>query len=462
MNIFLLVFIFLYPTLTTAYVFFPWITRSAILIQIILTVWIIYRFLTTLKYKSRKIYFSQLSKKIYLLIIVFLLLNIVSLIRGYFSNFINANALVFYVTMLTFFYFVGLLASVGSENEVVRKDTTFSVLCLGIAFYMILNLFILYILQIQSPFVVENRLGQNQLGEGVIGALLGLELKRTIFPLSASYGITHLASIVGIVVVESSIRIIYRRNTPNLSFFNTLSNYISAILCFFALLILDTRAALISVILVLAFFFVINLKKSHFKLNISYTPLIFIANYSFSFIFHFVSDFLQPLLQEYGMNRSSSTSSFTEREIIWDSVLTFFSAFDPEHIIGYGMWGQYKSGLNAAYESSVFSNYFNQRVRFFSLHSTIFQQMIDIGYLSLFIYLSLTLLSVISLVNLIKISRDKLDVNHTYAIPNLACILYLAIVGNFDPVVTQERVFTTGIYFLLVMSSLGGIKPNAK
>jgi hypothetical protein len=463
MNIFLLVFIFLYPTLMAANVFFSWLNVAIFLIQLILTVWIIYRWIITLKSKSRKIYFSQLYKKIHFFIILLLIINIVSLTRGYFNGFINENGLISNITSLILFYFVGLVASVGSENEVIKEDQVFSALYLGIVFYVLMNFFTLYVLNIQSPIVMASpSLQQNQLGEGIISSFLGLGFKRTIFPLAGSFGVTHLASIVGIVLVESSIKIMYSKEADKLSMskFNLLCNYISAIVCFLMLLLLDSRAPFFSSILVLAFFFIINLRKSWFRTIVSYTPLILIANYLFPFIYKIISDFLQPLFQDYGLNRNVSTSSFSDREVIWDSVLKFFSIFDPEQIIGYGMWGQYQAGLNADYEGILFSNYFNKETSLFTLHSTSFQRLIDVGYLGIFIYTVLTLLSIISLLTLIKVSRRKYGFDDVYAISSLGVFIYLEIIGNFDPVVTQERMFTTNIYLLLVISSLRRIKPT--
>jgi hypothetical protein len=97
------------------------------------------------------------------------------------------------------------------------------------------------------------------------------------------------------------------------------------------------------------------------------------------------------------------------------------------------------------------------------LHSTIFQQLIDVGYLGMFIYIVCTFLSMKSLINLIRVNQRKYgfySFDDVCAISTLGVILYLAFVGNFDPVVTQERLFTTNIYFLLLISSLRIIKPN--
>ena len=462
MNILVLVFIFLYPTLMAANVFFSWLNIVIFLIQIILIVWIIYFMMIRLKSKSRKIYFSQRSKKIHFFILVFLLLNIVSLTRGYFNDFLNANGCISNITSLILFYLIGLIASLADENEFFKKEKIFSALYLGIVFYVIVNLYTLYVLNIQSPIVMVN--STDQIGEGIIAGFLGIEVKRTIFPLAGSFGVTHFASIVGIVAVESSIKIMFFKNVDKFSLFEVVFNYISAIVCFLMLLLLDSRAPFFSMVLVLALFFIIiNLKKSQFLLIINYTPLIFISNCLFPFIFEPLSSFLQPLFQEYGLNRGVSASSFSDREIIWNSVLKFFSMFDPEQIIGYGMWGQYQAGINADYEGILFGNYFNKETSLFTLHSTIFQQLIDIGYLGIFIYIVCTFLSMNSLINLIRVNQRKYgfySFDDVCAISTLGVILYLAFVGNFDPVVTQERLFTTNIYFLLLISSLRIIKPN--
>jgi len=339
-----------------------------------------------------------------------------------------------------------LIASLGRENEVVKKDNIFSSLCFGIVFYIILNFFILYVLKIQAPLAVEMGNQESTVGSSLVGELFGLQINRTIFPLSSYFGIPLLASIVGLVAVRFCIKIIYLKSIYEFSFLNTLSTYIYVFICLLMLLFLDTRGTIVSLILVLTFFVLINLNKSKFKHNIIYVQLIFIANVLFPFISGFVSEFLQPISQEYGQIRGGSL--FTDREIIWNSAITFFSTFDLENIIGYGAWGQYTAGFASKY-SMLFSG-----VYFHTLHSTNLQQLVNVGYFGLFIYLSLTFFSIVSLVKYIKISQRKIDVSHLYAISYLACILYLMFVGNFESVINQDRIFLTNIYLLLIMPSL--------
>ncbi|MEB3179506.1 MAG: hypothetical protein VKL59_10800 [Nostocaceae cyanobacterium] len=386
----------------------------------------------------------------------FIVISIFSYIRGYYNYFINENGLLSNILNLVFFYIVGSTTLGQNHVNIFTKEKLFTHLYWGIAFYVILNFFLLYVLNIQSPFVIINRLEEKQLGEGLISRLFGLEFRRTIFPLSAPFGITHLASIAGIVVVESSVKIMCYIKSNNVSLLNKVLKFISAAVCLTMVLILDGRAAFFSIILVLIFVFIfkiINLKKI-----INYTQLMFIYNSFFPFLFNMLSNFIQPFFQEYGLNRGSAASSFSDREIIWNAVLDFFSNFDPEHIIGYGMWGQYPSNLYMEYETLLFGTYFNQEVSFFTLHSTIFQQLINVGYLGIFVYLSLTFFSIKSLVSLAKSNDEQLGLDSSFAVSNLAVMLYLIFVGNFDPVVAQERFFTTSIYLLLVISSLRTLK----
>ena len=204
-----------------------------------------------------------------------------------------------------------------------------------------------------------------------------------------------------------------------------------------------------------------SLNLSLIKLLLKYVPLIFISFYLFSFLYVFVKDIIEYTLEITNLYRGNSTDAFSNRGIIWDSVLNLFAAdfFSPDHIIGYGMWGQYVSGVNKMYESQLFTSS-NLTSNHFSLHSTILQQLIDNGYLGIFVYISLTFLVLKSSKKffLKTISNNagyqKSNFSIFFSGANLGVLFYLIMVGAADPVITTERLFSMDIYLMLAINSL--------
>jgi hypothetical protein len=179
----------------------------------------------------------------------------------------------------------------------------------------------------------------------------------------------------------------------------------------------------------------------------------------------YFKDFLAYILETTNLYRGDNTSAFSYRDIIWDSVLKFLAEFSPEHIIGYGVWGQYVAGINKSYESLLFSNFTSDH---FTLHSTILQQLIDTGYLGIFVYISLTffVLKSSAIMFLKKISYNsnypQSDLPIFSSVANLGVLFYLIMVGSADPVITIERLFSMNIYIILVMCSLTSVPSNAR
>jgi hypothetical protein len=171
----------------------------------------------------------------------------------------------------------------------------------------------------------------------------------------------------------------------------------------------------------------------------------------------YVKESLGYILETTNLYRGDTTDAYTYRDLIWQTVLDFFTEFSPSHIIGYGIWGQYATGIYKAYVSLLFSS---DTANKYTLHSTILQNLIDTGYLGIFVYISLTFLVLKSSKTIfLRMLYHQSDCSqHNFVIyssvANLGVLFYLIMVGASDTVITMERIFSTNIYIVLVMSNL--------
>ena len=400
-------------------------------------------------------------------------INIISCIRGFYSGELLVNNLIFNIVNLIFFYLVGQFALV-----LEKKNKITSSLYLGILFYAVIDVFLLYsstpLLGFQSETIFDNE------SAGSINSLatfFGFQSNRVIFPLASfSWGATHLGSIIGIIYVASWISVIYTTLDNKSRFFkHTFKNFfwfaihfVSIVVSFWIMILADSRAAFFSSFISVSTFLILKfllIRLSFIKVILKHVPHFFISFYLFNFLYMYFKDFLAYILETTNLYRGDNTSAFSYRDIIWDSVLKFLAEFSPEHIIGYGVWGQYVAGINKSYESLLFSNFTSDH---FTLHSTILQQLIDTGYLGIFVYISLTffVLKSSAIMFLKKISYNsnypQSDLPIFSSVANLGVLFYLIRVGSADPVITIERLFSMNIYIILVMCSLTSVPSNAR
>jgi hypothetical protein len=461
--LFLQLFVFVYPLLTVIYNAFLGVKQLVFLLQIIFTF-----FLTWHLYSFKK-KLSKQSKKINTLVIIFLAINIISCIRGFYNDQLALSSLIFNISNLIFFYVAGRFALVMD-----KKQEIISSLYLGILLVAIIEIILLYLSSFSLQSITSNNIidvDDLTIGsENSLAGFFGFSSKRTVFPLSSvSWGATHLGSIIGVLFVSSFISLIHAvDNNRGIWLFITRNSLKFLVHCasisasFWIIVLADARAAFVSsFISVVTFLILRSLNLSLIKLLLKYVPLIFISFYLFSFLYVFVKDIIEYTLEITNLYRGNSTDAFSNRGIIWDSVLNLFAAdfFSPDHIIGYGMWGQYVSGVNKMYESQLFTSS-NLTSNHFSLHSTILQQLIDNGYLGIFVYISLTFLVLKSSKKffLKTISNNagyqKSNFSIFFSGANLGVLFYLIMVGAADPVITTERLFSMDIYLMLAINSL--------
>jgi len=396
---------------------------------------------------------------------------IISLFRGFYNELLPLNILIFDITNLIFFYFVGRFASV-----LEKKEQVLSSFFLGIVFYGLIDLFLLHFstfaLGTQSAILFDY---ENISPTNSIASFFGFQSERIVFPLASfGWGATHLGSIMGITFVASCINLIYIRphNKETFSKFKFRHVFwftvhlVSIVVSFWMIILADSRAAFFACIISVLIFLILRIlfiKPYSTKLILKNIPSILISFYLFSFFYIYFKDVIAYILETTNLYRGDSTDAFGSRDIIWENILSFFTYFSPDHIIGYGLWGQYSTGLNKLYEPVIFSSLTSNR---FTLHSTILQQLIDTGYLGIFVYILLTFLLLKSSATIFfKTITSNFDDPQSYptifsSSTNLGVLFYLIMVGASDTVITMERPFSMNIYLVLVMSSLTLVPKN--
>ena len=473
--LFIQIFIFFYP-LFSSIGNLPIIVALTVLSKIFLIFLIIFNLsIGQTKRKRSKKKFSKQSKNIHTLVIIFLFVNIVSGIRGFDNGLISLYNLIPAITDLIFFYLVGRFAVV-----LEKKDKITSSLYSGILFYVIVELFLLYFRVSLPGFLQSTMSSDGNLGsDNSLASFFGFQSDRILFPLASfSWRATHLGSIVGVIFVSSCIHLMYTDLVNNgksfksrfRDFFRLAVHCVSIVASFWVIVLADSRAAAFGAFLSVLIFLIIrlsftlftglSLSKKLLKL-LNYIPQFIISFYLFSFLFTFVKEFLGHILEITNLYRGNTEDAFTYRDIIWQAAIDFLAEFSPSHIIGYGIWGQYLVGIDKGYQSIVFGASNTKH----TLHSTILQNLIDTGYLGIFVYISLTFLVLVSSKTIFlktiyhKPDCPQRDFSIFSSVSNLPVLFYLIMVGASDAVITMERIFSTNIYMVLVMSSLT-LVPN--
>ena len=460
--LFVQIFIFLYPILLVVSDGLAGIKLPILLLKIVLILSLgLYMLTNQTKVKKS---FSRQSKNIHTLVITFLFINIVSCIRGFYNGVFSQASLAFSIVNLIFFYVVGRFTVTLEEKEKITSS-----LYLGILFYALAEIFLFYfpILKFQTVLGFTNEIIDPS---NSIAGLFGIQSDRMVFPLASSnWGATHAGSIVGVLFVASCINLIYTDliNGSILSenrfrdLFRFAIHCVSIVSTLWIIVLSDSRAAFLGCFISVLTFLILKIllftRLFRSKSSLKYIPYIFISFYLFSFFFASVKSIMLYVLQFTNLNRGASIEAFSNRDIIWESVLNLFAEFSPDQIMGYGVWGQYVSGVSKSYERFLFSS---SSSNYFTLHSTILQNLIDTGYLVIFVYICLTflVLKFSKTIFLKKISRHSNDPQPAFSIfsssANLGVLFYLIIVGGSDAVITMSRLFSLDIYLVLVMSSL--------
>ncbi|UHG92238.1 O-antigen ligase family protein [Spirosoma oryzicola] len=209
--------------------------------------------------------------------------------------------------------------------------------------------------------------------EAVLLSYLGLTINRVQFPLST--GLNNYAVIIGAIFSISLILliIIQDKKYKLLSFFSSVTSLST-------LLLIDSRVAIYFPILIC--FFLKLSKNSNFLVKI--TPRLFylvILGPLFLYLFVPLLAYL-PFIDMITRN-SEELATGNSRFLIWSICLTEFFNIKPIHLVGYGYFGHYGSGVSLEW-ADIFSTWIDGDLK--TSHNTLFTILFDYGYLGLIIY----------------------------------------------------------------------------
>ncbi|GAB2526989.1 O-antigen ligase family protein [Spirosoma aerophilum] len=212
--------------------------------------------------------------------------------------------------------------------------------------------------------------------EAVILSYLGIHIDRVQFPLST--GLNNYAVIIGAMFTTCLLLIFVVKVRSSRLFIMS-----SCIVFFITLLLIDSRASIYYPIIITIVFGLYQNSRTFLKL-IPYSPTLVVLGPLFLYL-------MVPLLMSLPFidsltRNSEELATGNSRFLIWSACLLEFIDFKPIHLIGYGYFGHYGSGVSSAW-ASIFSTWNDEELK--TSHNTFFTILFDYGYVGLFVYCAL-------------------------------------------------------------------------
>lgn len=307
-------------------------------------------------------------------ILLLALLLIISLIRSNNPNYDELTIVYkIYFFIIQSIYLLTLVNDVKLNNNKDLYKFIEYIVVYPFALFCIIN-FVLYTNNI--AFEDTGEFEDLDTGESVILASIGIRLSRVIFPLSN--GLNALSTVVGaIFTITGSLIIIGKRLS--------VLNVISMISFIVILLMIDSRMAIFSPLLIFIILLFRNKIFSFVKLLFNITPYLFV-------IIPLILLLLLPFLNYISVSREGeSLDSDFIRFIIWGISLKIFTNFNLLHLIGYGEYGHYGSGASKSWED-IFVSWGGSKT--ITAHNAALSLLFDIGYIG-FVYFIIMYRSII-------------------------------------------------------------------
>lgn len=321
--------------------------------------------------------------------------------------------------VITLFVYVMTIINL-NKSKLGEKFLFECFICLLI--YMLANILLLRF-GVQPKVVLYQRAFR-----AVILSFLGIEGHRTFFPMAE--GINAYGMFAGAALVMSGVFIqngLKSKKKLNVIFIVALIGFFISL---YTILLTDSRGAILCSVLVL--FFVWPLKR--FLRLIMLIPILTLV---LPFILAGRSIYLGNLVAS--LSRVD-TDIFSNRTTIWQSAIYKLSNFEAEHLIGYGLYGQNKSGVISDYRE-IFKAYEKKDV--IGLHNFWLQTIIDTGYLGLvtsFVFYMSFLVSLYKISAKYKFTREiKLT---------LSILLYILFIGIFSLI---PMIYSPESFYLLII-----------
>lgn len=344
----------------------------------------------------------ELKRENAILGVLYFAVTLVSVLR---SSIDNPFHLLFVFQIITF-----LIFAFSAKFSLKHEDRQYLVfLAAGLLLYLALNVILEWFGFVNQS---ENYLRDY---DAVMLSYLGVKTTRVYFPMVE--GINAFGMVAGIGISFCGALFILELRNKSVRWIRLGGIILGAILSIYVVLRTDSRGGLlfgvVSAGLVLLFPY---LKHRLFSVILVLFPVVILALGS-----RFVQS--NPFLEQFARPGSDILSG---RSAIWDSGISHFATFEPVHLIGYGLYGQIKSGVVQQYQAQ-FESYLNAGKM--DLHHYTLQAMIDIGYIGLII----ALFWFYSLgINLQRKIRDERRGNEAYL--GLVGLIYIVLIGSVSSV----------------------------
>lgn len=243
----------------------------------------------------------------------------------------------------------------------IRNNDCINLIIISVLCYVVINL-VLSVVGINSESVFNT-------GNASILNLIGISVRRLTVPLSPAGGSVNFGTLSGLLLTMSTFGFASIKRKKYL--------YLSIIvISIIALLLSDTRGAILSFLLTLvtfAFFKTIGITKVRLlALLMPFIPLAIVTLLYFLYRTEYLDFFV----------RDQAADLTSGRIFIWASGVEELLNFNVIHLVGFGAYGQATSMVSDNYYF-LFKDWPSDRPELFSLHSYLLQTIFDIGYLGL-------------------------------------------------------------------------------
>lgn len=359
-------------------------------------------------------------------LVLMLMLGCISVARGlgYYYTFSNVFSNI--ILLL-----IGLVAAVTAFLNTTNAKERNLLICAapaGLVILVVANLLGFAAGLASVPMLGDERLNQTL-------KMFGITVGRIYFPLMA--GTNTFGSVCALGLLAS---IAFWRTESALA---KVLTGMSVLACFVALVAVDSRGAMLAVVVAMMWWMLISKSSVIRVLPLGLVLLSPFVPFLLSAIFSFVNE--QGLLS--GLVRSGTQGSKlgvgTGRQYIWNAALGEISNGNIIHLIGYGAFGHVQSKLSAAY-SWIF-NELGQTTT--SVHNTALQIFFDMGYIGVVAWVALMYSLVSGLLRLAKIEGYKGPM-----VVLSASIIYLLLQSQTEVAVT---IYTPELIFYFIVVATG-------
>ncbi|HEX8023208.1 hypothetical protein [Mucilaginibacter sp.] len=324
-------------------------------------------------HKIRKIYF------------LFILMIVIALVRSSapVSTVINVIYEVSLFVSCSFFILTSYVYLIFKRKMDTRSLLTYTLLY-PLAIFAGLNM-LTWILGIK----VSNYLVVEDTSTAVMLSAVGINMKRVIFPLAGG-GLNTYGDLLGALLLIAIVISFYKVRFINICII---------LLTLASIILVDNRSFLLNALMSSIGIYFLN-KTIFFKYTKNLPVLLVLSPFILLIYLPIIYASLSSSLL-----RSDETTDTLLRVIIWTKATFEFSDFKLMHLIGYGEYGHYGSGVSKQW-AYLFKAW--TQPNFIGPHNTLFSIIFDYGYIGVLLYIILIRKSILDVLAIRKIQGDKI------------------------------------------------------